>query len=296
MKTLLTISLLVVQSCIAFAQNDCANFTLVKKNGHYFTEATINGNANTPVFVETGCSGMTLSVEMYDKLLASLPLDEIKTDEAEWLYSDRRKHRIIKRLRGKVPVGDLIYDGVVLVVDPYDDKVTIPVNLLKNESDTTACLIRFNFKKNTLDYVRREDVSLEKMRTYTLVRNDPMPIFTSTMELADTQGHNLSVSGNFNFDLGNGSSVFFFRNAMLPILKKNKITISTSRDKAGNIVGQGIFAGYCKIGDKSNTGFSIGITNNKFDFGTGELGCVGPSFFRNGTVILDPENNLIYYK
>lgn len=231
-------------------------FKLIKKNGHYFTDATINGNANTPVFVETGYPGMTLSVEMYDKILASLPLEEIWLDKADWLYSDRNKHRIVKRLKGKIPVGDLTYEGFILVVDPYDDKVTIPVNLLKNETDTTACLIRFDFKKNILDYIRREDVNLEKMRTYTLVNNNPMPVFASTMELSDASGNNMAISGNFAFDLGNGSSVFFFRNKMLPVLKKNKLMIQAARDKAGNIVGQGIYAGYCKIGDKSNTGFS----------------------------------------
>ncbi len=270
-------------------------FKLIKKNGHYFTDATINGNANTPVFVETGYPGMTLSVEMYDKILASLPLEEIRLDKVDWLYSDRNKHRIVKRLKGKVPVGDLTYEGFILVVDPYDDKVTIPVNLLKNKTDTTACLIRFDFKKNILDYIRREDVNLEKMRTYMLVNNNPMPVFASTMEVSDASGNNMAISGNFAFDLGNGSSVFFFRNKMLPVLKKNKFKIQAARDKAGNIVGQGIYAGYCKIGDKTNTGFSIGITNKNFNFGHDELGCVGPSFFKNGTIILDPKNKLMYY-
>ena len=81
---------------------------------------------------------------------------------------------------------------------------------------------------------------------------------------------------------------------MFPALKENKFKVQASRDKSGNIIGQGIFAGYCKIGDKTNTGFSIGITNKIEN--TDELGCVGPSFFKNGIVILDPANNLIHYK
>ena len=110
----------------------------------------------------------------------------------------------------------------------------------------------------------------------------------------DASGHSLTKYGKFNFDLGNGSGVFFFRKSMLPALKENKFKIQTSRDKSGKIVGQGIFAGYCKIGEKSNTGFSIGITNKIED--TDELGCVGPSFFKNGIVVLDPNNHLIYYR
>lgn len=271
-----------------------SSFLLVKKNGHYYTDATINGNANTPIFVETGFHGMVVSVEWYNKILATLPLKEIKLQKEEHLHTDRTTRRIVKLFKGKVPVGDLMYEGRVFVVDTNEDYVTIPVNLLKNEADSTACLIRFDFKKNVLDYVRKEDVNLGKMHQYTLVENDPMPIFEATLELSDALGHQLTKLGKFNFDLGNGSSVFFFRRTMLPALKENNFKIQTSRDKTGDIIGQGIFAGYCKIGDKSKTGFSIGITNKIED--TDELGCVGPSFFQNGTVILDPNNNLIYYK
>lgn len=270
------------------------SFKLVKKNGHYYTEATVNGNASTPIFVETGFHGMVVSKEWYNKLLASLPLEEISLDKEEYLHTDRTTRRIVKLLKGKVPVGDLTYEGRVFVVDTNEEYVTVPVNLLKNEVDTSVSLIRFDFRKNVLDFVSRDDVNLDKMHTYTLVENDPMPIFEATMELSDASGHQLTKSGKFNFDLGNGSSVFFFRNTMLSALKENKFRIQVSRDRSGNIIGQGIFAGYCKIGDKSNTGFAIGITNKIED--TDELGCVGPSFFKNGIVILAPNNQLMYYK
>lgn len=287
--------------CLLFAMLACApealcqsSFKMIKKNGHYYTEATVNGNVSTPIFVETGFTGMVVSEEWYNKIFASLPLDEITLDKERHLHTDRTTRKIVKLLKGKVPFGDLTYKGRIFVVDTNEEYVTVPVNLLKNEADTMAFLIRFDFKRNVMDFVRLEDVNVDKMRTYTLVENDPMPIFEAPMELSDALGHQLIKSGKFNFDLGNGSSVFFFRKSMLPALKENKFMIQTSRDKSGNIIGQGIYAGYCKIGDKSNTGFSIGITNKIED--TDELGCVGPSFFKNGVVILDPKNKLIYYK
>lgn len=287
--------------CLLIAMLACApealcqsSFKMIKKNGHYYTETTVNGNISTPIFVETGFHGMVVSEEWYNKILASLPLDEITLDKERHLYTDRTTRKIVKLLKGKVPFGDLTYEGRIFVVDTNEEYVTVPVNLLKNEADTTAFLIRFDFKRNVMDFVRLEDVNVDKMRTYTLVENAPMPIFEAPMELSDALGHQLIKSGKFNFDLGNGSSVFFFRKSMLPALKENKFMIQTSRDKSGNIIGQGIYAGYCKIGDKSNTGFSIGITNKIED--TDELGCVGPLFFKNGVVILDPKNKLIYYK
>ena len=287
--------------CLLIAMLACApealcqsSFKMIKKNGHYYTETTVNGNISTPIFVETGFHGMVVSEEWYNKILASLPLDEITLDKERHLYTDRTTRKIVKLLKGKVPFGDLTYEGRIFVVDTNEEYVTVPVNLLKNEADTTAFLIRFDFKRNVMDFVRLEDVNVDKMRTYTLVENAPMPIFEAPMELSDALGHQLIKSGKFNFDLGNGSSVFFFRKSMLPALKENKFMIQTSRDKSGNIIGQGIYAGYCKIGDKSNTGFSIGITNKIED--TDELGCVGPLFFKKGVDILDTKNKLIYYK
>lgn len=285
----------VLVSSGGFAALCQTSFKMEKKQGHYYTSASINGHADTPVFIETGYPALTLSLDRYNELLASLPLEDIEHVKTDWLSSDQAKHKILKKLRGKVSVGDLTFDGPVYVVEPYDDKVTVPVNLLKIEADTAACLIRFDFKKKTLDYIARRDVNLDRMHTYKLVSFDPMPIFEATMEMADTSGHKLKISGNFYFDLGNGSALFFFRKNMLSVLKEMNFKIDTSRNKAGDVVGQGIFAGYCKIGEKSNTGISIGLTNRIYSKG-GVLGCVGPSFFQNGTVILDPQNNLIYYK
>lgn len=289
---LILILIVGIANCAPFAHSQ-TSFKLTKKNGHYYTKASINGNVDVPVLVETGSHGMVLSRNLYNKILASGNLEEITLDKEESLKTDRTPRKIVKLLEGTVPVGDLSYKGRVFVVDSDDDYVMLPVNLLKNESDTTAGLIRFDFKKNMLDYIRHADVRTDKMHTYTLVENNPMPVFKANMELADALGHQLTMSGKFNFALGCGSPVFFFRNTMLPVLKKNKFKIQNSTDKSFNPVGKGIYAGYCKIGEKSNTGISIGITNQVWD--TDELGCVGPSFFKNGTVILDPDNNLIYY-
>lgn len=165
---------------LLFAVSYCApgalcqtSFKLVKKNGHYYSDASVNGNDNTPIFVETGFHGMVVSEEWYNKILASLPLEEITLDREEHLHIDRTKRKISKLLKGKVPVDDLTFEGRVFVVDSHEDYVTLPVNLLKNETDTMASLIRFDFKKNVLDFVRYEDVNLDKMRTYALVKNAP---------------------------------------------------------------------------------------------------------------------------
>lgn len=280
-----------------FSMPGCAvaqtSFSLVKDNGHYFTEATVNENENTRIFIETGSDGMLLNEATYDRILSSLNLEELDIDENASFDFDSNSHKIIRLLKGRISVGGLSYYGKIFVVDSYSDNVLIPFNLLKNETDPTASLIRFDFKKNRLDYIRRDDVDLKKVRTYTIVSSDPMPVFESTLRLSDADGHNAKISGKFVFDLGNASSVFLFHKTMLPLLIEKQFKILPSCDQSGNIIGYGIYARFCRIGDLTNAGISIGITNRfwREDW----LGCVGPSFFSKGTVILDPDENLIYY-
>lgn len=54
------------------------SFKMTKENGHYYTTAAINGKAHIPVFIETGYPALTVSLDRYDELLASLPLEEIE--------------------------------------------------------------------------------------------------------------------------------------------------------------------------------------------------------------------------
>lgn len=54
------------------------SFKMTKENGHYYTTAAINGKAHIPVFIETGYPALTMSLDRYDELLASLPLEEIE--------------------------------------------------------------------------------------------------------------------------------------------------------------------------------------------------------------------------
>lgn len=287
-------AVLAIAAIVPVTANCRTSFKLEKDKGHYFIDATVNGNASTPVLIQTGFDGITMNLDTYNKILASSPLEEIKLDKEETFNYDNKEHRIVKLLKGNVSIDGLNYNGRVLVLDSDDEYMAVPVNMLRDDADPQACLICFDFKKKTLDFIRPEDASLEGMHTFRLVESEPMPVFVSTLELTDDQGHNLTTTGRFNFDLSNGTGLFLYRKPMLPTLKKNKFNILTSTDKSLNTVGQGIYARYCKIGKKINKGISVGITNRiAFDK---NLGSVGPSFFKNGTVILDPTNKLIYYK
>ena len=120
------------------------------------------------------------------------------------------------------------------------------------------------------------------------------PVFETTMELADTYGHESEIKGKFILDLGSGTPVFLFGKNIAEFLKSNNFRLLSATDKSLNTVGKGILAGYCKIGERTHNGISIGITNKLYYDEI--LGCVGPAFFDNGEIVFDPENETIFYR
>ncbi|MDE7153332.1 MAG: hypothetical protein K2O00_02655 [Muribaculaceae bacterium] len=286
----ITIELLLSAIMPASAQT---SFNMYKKGAHYFMTVNMNGVPDTEVFIETGFTALTLSEENYNRILSSLDLERVDFDENKEMKADRETLKVTDIRKGSVSIGGLRYNGPIYVVKSFD-KIALPVHLLKNETDTTANLIVFDFKKKVLEYVSRESLNTKNLKSYPIVRYTPYPTFTARLELADEYRHEGEITGNWIFDLGNGSAVFFFRKSIAPFINKNKFKVFPTRDKSGEIIGSGLLARYCKIGDQEVFGVSIGITNRVwFDYA---LGCVGPSFFTKGYVVIDSERNTIYYK
>lgn len=277
-----------------FIANAQTSFVLTKDEGHYFTEMAINGSPNIRIMVETGVPAVIIDEENFYKLCSSIQLEELATANDASLDSDKRSLRIKKIFRGEVAIGNLRYKGLIYVVEAHNH-IVVPFHRLINALDSTANLIRFNFKTNCIDFVKSQMVNSTDMHFFRIVQYEPMPIFESILELSDTDGHSADFKGKFVFDLGNASPLFMCRTT-LPILKKNKFKLQPSLDASGNIIGVGIFAGFCRIGSQKKNGISIGITNKSWDFEKDIIGYVGPSFFNKSIVVIDPEQKVIYYK
>ncbi|MCM1071379.1 MAG: hypothetical protein NC210_05395 [[Clostridium] fimetarium] len=267
-------------------------FKLDKKNGHYYISTTVNGVPDTEIFVESGLPGMMLDEVRFKRILGDLPLDTLGAHR-EMLMSDQANHRLINVFEGEVSIGGLRYNGKIYLVDNYD-KLGVPIHRLKNNTDSTANLIRLNFKSDMLDFVSRDSIDGKRTHVYQITNFSPMPIIETTMELADTYGHNGKLTGRMVFDLGAGTAVYLFRKNVTNFLKKHKFKVAKAKDKVtGKVVGEGIFAGSCKLGDRTIYGTSVGITNRLWR--EDSFGCVGTKFFKNGTIAIDPDNMRLLY-
>ena len=290
LKSIIPWSLIVfVMVCPAVSAQ--TSFKLSKKDGHYFTTTSVNGVPDTKVVLVSCSPGVLVDSDTFGRLFDESHLEVVESDRAQ-IKSDTENYAVEKVYNGKMSIGGLSYSGDIYIVSGQDE-VCVPVHSLRNEADVSANLMRFNFKKKTFDFIKREDVAMDNMHRYKIEDYTPAPLFNTTIELADTYGHEASTKGNMVFDLGNGTPVFFYRKAIAPFMNENGFKILPARNRAGEIVALGIYAGFCKIGDRTLRDISIGITIRAWI--RDALGCVGPSAFK-GYVIIDPENDEILYE
>ncbi len=103
--------------------------------------------------VETGVPAVIIDEENFYKLCSSIQLEELATANDASLDSDERSLRIKKLFRGEVTIGNLRYKGLIYVVEAHNH-IVVPFHRLINALDSTANLIRFNFKTNCIDFVK----------------------------------------------------------------------------------------------------------------------------------------------
>ncbi len=273
---------------VAFPCTGQTSFKMNKKNGHYYITARINGNKESRILLASNIKGLIISEESFNKFFGESQFDVID-NETQRLGNVK----VIKTLSGSVSIGDLEYNGMIMVVDKYDC-VVVPVQSLQNNADADANLVSLDFKKKTLDFIKSCDVDTVKMHYFDITGYVPAPAFETTLVINDGAGNDGDMTAKFIFDLANGSPLFLFsrNNETVKFIKNNKLKRLPASDKSGNEKGQGIYAGFCQFGDRTIRDASVGIIG-KIDI-PGISGCAGPSMFNK--VVIDKAGSRLYYE
>lgn len=270
------------------------SFQMTYKEGGYFITTSINNHDNIEILVASGFHGIIVSEDDYDRLFVDSLYQTVDSD-ITGIKNFYGRDSVTKVKYGKVSIGDLSYQGNIYVVDKYS-KINIPVHLLKNEKDTTAHLVRLDFKQGTLDFVSQEAISETNMHQYKMVESSSLPIIETTLFISDTYGHLGRVEGRFLFNLNSGSPLYLYiRNpSALNFIRKNKFRVLPAKDRAGNDVGYGISTAVCQVGERKRRKATIGVIG-RINL-PNVLGCVGPSLFRKSYVVIDSKNHIMYYE
>ena len=197
------------------------SFNMTYKEGNYFITSSMNNHDNVEIFVESGLPGILINEHNYNRLFVDSLYQTVDSSYSE-IKSFYGSHSVSKIKYGKVYIGDLSYQGNVYVIDRYN-KIGIPIHMLKNEKDSTANMIRFNFNRRILDFVGKD--SIVKKNEYKVVELSPMPVVETTLFLADTYGHSGNIKGKFIFDIGNSSPLYLFPDFVIAYPKKYKSSI-----------------------------------------------------------------------
>ena len=278
-------------SLVAFCQT---SFNMTNSGGHYYILASVNSRDSVAVFVESEIPGLLINEDAYKRLFDDSLYERVDSGYSEIKYADV-SHKVSGIRKGKVLIGDVTYQGKIYIIDKHD-KICVPLLRLKNEKNSAANMIRLDFNQGKLDFVGQDVIDVKKMNEYKIVKSSPKPVVESSLFIADPYGHHGSITGNFIFDLGSATPLFLFGRepAVKSFVNGNDIKAYAIKDKSGQIMGYGILANSCRIGKKTNNNASVGVVDMKLK--SGYLGCIGPSFFDKGCVVIDVKNNVIYYK
>lgn len=296
----LTIKVIWLALLVAYPFSSLAKttFKIFKQEEDYYTQALINGQEARPFMIETGAAAIVTNSADFNELFLNR-IDMVEVDSVpSVLRFDRREHKVLKMVRGVTTIGEMVYDGPIIVIDDFDD-LLVPIHRLRNPDNPNQTLISFDIKKGVMEYVTPEENNLKTKNVFKLYRLLPWPTFEADFEMRDAFGNNGGTRASFIFDMGCSTQVYFMGKSpvFIKFIKENGIKLQRAAYKKGEENPErklyGINSPYFKIGNKTHRGIHIGIASNVHIYDC--IGCIGPSFFGDGKFILDLNDMTLRY-
>lgn len=285
----LILLLIVVGSALSVSGQ--TEFRLIREiGGRCSFNAPINGCENDAKFMLSSAHEMVMGSELYDKTFKNTEMELRTVRKTEFNINDKA-YKINKVVTGKVRIGDAIFKGSIFVLDGYED-VSVPIHLLQNGVDSTKNIIKMNFKKGELSFVGIEDVDTASMQQFALKKINGMPAINTTVTVEDIDGHWGRVSGAFLVKFGSVPLLALLKKNLTvrEMLKTSKIEIGTANTRKGKVVGRGIFAEKCVIGNSEFINAAVVLSDK---FSKQFVGIIGLKFFA-GDVYLDRNKGRLY--
>lgn len=276
---------------VLLSANAQTSFKLYKCEGNYYTKATVNGRMTDSIFLETGSASVVMNKDVYKNMPHTDGFEAI-VNEADTINPYWRRHKVLKAFKGRLWMGDMLYDGKILVVENIN-RLIIPIHRLKNTKDSLAHIISLDFKDSRMSWVSEGTNS--KRNFYQITDVFPGIIIQTEIKLADRQGRTGVLNAPALFDLGSKTPLALFgsNTGVRHSLKESGIKIHPTTFKDGVTMGYGFYASYCKIGQKVLRGFSVSIQSSLPFYKA--WASIGPSLLGNLEIAIDLKDKKIYY-
>ena len=264
-------------------------FKMVKENGHFFIETTVNG-VEAKLMFESGVPGLMMGDAFYEAHKEALQM-EVKACDEKIRYLNGL-YNVTASAEARLRIGDAYFEGPVKIVEGQSD-LKMPIHMLHHSADSSS-IVRMDLGNSEFRVISRErmqDLTKDASAFDISFNKWGMPVVNTRLSM-DVGGRQVTIKGNFIADMGNASLLFLnkSREAVQAALKESGVTLQAARDKNGKVVAEGLYADRLTICGKTNSGVSVGVHSFK---SLDEYGFLGLKFFTMPTVF-DFSNQKMY--
>lgn len=175
-------------------------------SGHYAFHTLVNDKVMSRVMIESGIYAAVVDSAFFFKHKKELGMVALPNERNKEMNLGGKVYRITHRAKGKLPMGNMVYKGEVLILANYknDTPITLPIQNLYHRNDWGSRIIMLDLDGGKLQMLTRSELHQWQGRRYKLNRNTygRMPAVKGTI-VFDTPEGEVALDGNFNIDLGN---------------------------------------------------------------------------------------------
>ncbi len=296
---LIVICLFLISGCTALGATqqskdaEVQTLDLEQRGAHYFLNTHING-VETSIMLESGVPALLLDMRFYTENKSALNCDFKPFDGKIKLLN--RVHDIVLKCDATLQIGDVHYQGPVFILSG-NTPPAIPIQFLKSRKDGSS-IVKIDLTEGVLEilsraYLREHNKNLQS--SYPLQFNKfGMPVIQCRIGLY-LQEKALSLEDDFILDYGNGSHLFLLKGnqAVRSLIDENRLKLSEAKNRAGEVVAEGVLLDSMTLMGRDYKSVSVGITDKLiFD---GEAGLIGLKSLQE-CLIFDIDNDRLYIR
>ena len=282
-----------------YAQIDRARYMSLHRteSGHYAFYALANDRVMCQVMIESGIYAAVIDSAFFFRHRAELGLKALPNTKNKHMNLGGQVYRITHRVKAELPMGNMVYEGEMLVLDDYknDTPITLPIQNLHHRSDWGSRIVMLDLDGGKLQMMTLGELRQWKAAKYKMNRKTygKMPAINETIAFATAEGEKV-LKGNFNIDLGNPMLLYLREQseAVKELVDEGEgmpTILGTTR--SGRTI-RTLAPRQCTILGATFENPVICITDKLSRFTT--EGLIGLPFFKGRVVAFDFGNNYLY--
>ena len=266
-------------------------------SGHYAFHTIANDKVMCQIMIESGIYAAIIDSAFFFRHKKELGLEAVPNNKNREINLGGKVYPITHRAKGKLPIGSMVYKGEVLILAGYrnDTPITLPIQNLHHRGDWGSRIIMLDLDGGKLQMLTRSELHQWHGRRYKLNRSTygRMPAIRETVAF-DTPGGQVTLSGNFNIDLGNPMPLYLREQSKAvkkTFERDQSMRTSLSTSRSGRAIR--VFTPQrCTLLGRTFEKPIICITDKLSRFTT--EGLIGLPFFKGHVAVFDFENYYLY--